>query len=66
MAECLIYVSLAVIGAPKGEVINKTMGAAVGFVVVNLGVAAGSSLEWYRRKWGEESVRCELSCSGIE
>ena len=50
---------MAFIGAPEGEVINKTMGTAVGFVVVNLEVAAGSSLEWYRRKWSE------LSCFGI-
>ena len=55
-AECLIYLSLALIAAPKGESINKTILAALVFVTVNLGMTADMSKEWYEGKFGKESV----------
>lgn len=56
-AECAIYLSLALIAAPKGEMVNKTLLSCLGFVVVNLGVTAATSRQWYRAKFGEEAVR---------
>ena len=55
-AECLIYASLAILGAPKSAWINKTMASALLFVLVNLGVTASTSKEWYAQKFGREKV----------
>lgn len=54
--ECLIYLSLAFIAAPKGALINRTMFTALGFVSANLTVTAATSKEWYERKFGKEAV----------
>lgn len=56
-AECVIYLSLALLAAPQGEVLNKTLLCTLLFVVVNLGITAGNSKRWYIEKFGEESVR---------
>lgn len=55
-AECLIYTSMAFLGAPRGAWLNKTMASALLFVSVNLGVTASTSKEWYARKFGKERV----------
>ncbi|KAK3391974.1 hypothetical protein B0T20DRAFT_396588 [Sordaria brevicollis] len=44
--ECLVYLSLAIIAAPKGELLNKTLLGALAFVVVNLGVTASGTRKW--------------------
>jgi 3-oxo-5-alpha-steroid 4-dehydrogenase 3 len=56
-AECMIYLSIALLAAPKGEIINKTVLSALAFVVVNLGITASTTRQWYRQKFGEEAVR---------
>ena len=55
-AECVIYLSLAIISAPRGAVINKTMFTAFLFVSTNLAVTASMTKEWYERKFGKELV----------
>jgi 3-oxo-5-alpha-steroid 4-dehydrogenase 3 / polyprenol reductase len=55
-AECTIYLSLVFIAAPKGQVVNKTMLAALTFVVIELGVSADMSKSWYKRKFGAHLV----------
>lgn len=55
-AECLIYLSLAIISAPRGAIVNRTMFTALVFVTVNLSVTAATSKEWYERKFGREAV----------
>lgn len=55
-AECLIYLSLAMISAPKGAIVNKTVFTALIFVATNLGVTASVSKEWYERKFGKDAV----------
>ena len=55
-AECVIYLSLAIISAPKGAVINKTMFTAFLFVSTNLAVTASMTKEWYELKFGKEAV----------
>jgi len=54
--ECLIYLSIAMISAPRGAILNKTMFAALIFVSTNLGVTASTSKEWYEKKFGKEAV----------
>lgn len=62
-AECVIYLSLAIAAAPSGQIfssgkfLNGTIGAALVFVVVNLGVTASGTREWYVSKFGEEKVK---------
>ncbi|KAI9931855.1 3-oxo-5-alpha-steroid 4-dehydrogenase [Aspergillus wentii] len=56
-AECIIYLSLALIAAPPGEMVNKTLLSGLGFVVVNLGITASNSKDWYMQKFGADSVR---------
>ncbi|KAI9812136.1 MAG: hypothetical protein M1827_004802 [Pycnora praestabilis] len=56
-AECIIYISLAFLAAPKGEMLNKTIVTALIFVAINLGVTAESGREWYVRKFGADSVK---------
>ena len=55
-AECLIYLSLALIAAPKGALINRTIFTAFVFVSANLTVTAATSKEWYEGKFGKEAV----------
>jgi 3-oxo-5-alpha-steroid 4-dehydrogenase 3 / polyprenol reductase len=50
-AECLIYLSLSVISAPDGQMINKTVLSAFVFVVVNLGVTAEGTKQWMHSKF---------------
>jgi 3-oxo-5-alpha-steroid 4-dehydrogenase 3 len=56
-AECMIYVCLTFMAAPKGQIVNKTVLSGLIFVVVNLGVSAGISKDWYIGKFGKENVQ---------
>lgn len=56
-AECLIYFSLALVAAPQGAWMNWTLTSALVFVVVNLGVTANGTREWYIERFGAESVK---------
>ncbi|PKY04616.1 protein DFG10, partial [Aspergillus campestris IBT 28561] len=56
-AECVIYLSLAALAAPPGEMINKTLFLALVFVAVNLGITAGTTKQWYAQKFGKGSVQ---------
>lgn len=55
-AECVIYLSLALVAAPPGQSINKTMLACMIFVAVNLGLTARTTKEWYMQKFDREQV----------
>jgi len=54
--ECLIYGSIAMIAAPKGQILNKTILAGLGFVASNLAVTADSTRNWYIERFGIEKV----------
>lgn len=56
LAECVIYFSLAGMAAPTGQWLNGTVFCAFVFVVVNLGVTAHGTYEWYARKFGKEAL----------
>ncbi|KAK4548652.1 hypothetical protein LTR36_009563 [Oleoguttula mirabilis] len=55
-AECLIYVSLALLAAPRGVWMNWTLVCALIFVVVNLGVTADGTKSWYETRFGKKAV----------
>jgi len=56
-AECLVYLGLAIMSAPRGGgPFNVTMLTALIFVGVNLGVTSMLNREWYIEKFGEKSM----------
>ncbi|KAL8737367.1 MAG: hypothetical protein Q9181_001742 [Wetmoreana brouardii] len=55
-AECVIYLSLAIIGSPEGAWVNRTVFTALVFVATNLAVTASTTKEWYVQKFGKEKV----------
>lgn len=56
-AECAIYVALAIIAAPTGKLMNASISAGAIFVMINLGVTAKGTREWYSQRFGPESVK---------
>ena len=55
--ECLLYLSMAVAGAPKGALCNTTLLCGLLFVANNLGVTAGTTRKWYEAKFGADAVK---------
>ncbi|KAH8663667.1 3-oxo-5-alpha-steroid 4-dehydrogenase-like protein [Tricladium varicosporioides] len=55
-SECLVYVAIAIMAAPQGYVLNRSVLAGLGFVGSNLGVTADSTKEWYSAKFGAKSM----------
>ncbi|KAH7360804.1 3-oxo-5-alpha-steroid 4-dehydrogenase-like protein [Rhexocercosporidium sp. MPI-PUGE-AT-0058] len=55
-SECMIYLAIAIVAAPPGHLLNKTVLAGLGFVASNLGVTADSTRKWYVKKFGEEKL----------
>lgn len=56
-AECLIYLSLSLVAAPAGKMVNQTVFLGLVFVAVNLGATAAGTKRWYGEKFGEATVR---------
>lgn len=56
-AECIIYLSFALLAAPPGQIVNKTMLACLAFVAVNLGITAQTTKQWYMQKYGHDQVQ---------
>ncbi|KAF4991885.1 hypothetical protein FGRMN_7533 [Fusarium graminum] len=55
-AECLLYLAIAWIAAPPGQLLNRSVLSAVAFVVVNLGATAKGTKAWYANKFGADKV----------
>jgi len=55
--ECAIYLSLAIMSAPEGQILNKTVTMALVFTAVNLGLTADTSRQWYTQKFGAETIK---------
>ncbi|KAI1212971.1 uncharacterized protein F4807DRAFT_306653 [Annulohypoxylon truncatum] len=55
--ECTLYLSLAIVAAPKDQLYNRTLMCAVLFVAVNLGVTAKGTKKWYGEMFGLEKVQ---------
>ncbi len=56
-AECLIYLALTGLAAPRGHWINWSFFSVLVFVVTNLGATAESTRLFYTKKFGAESIR---------
>jgi 3-oxo-5-alpha-steroid 4-dehydrogenase 3 / polyprenol reductase len=54
--ECLIYLSLSLLAAPKGQILNKTIFTTLLFTTVNLGLVAKGAKDWSIKKFGREKV----------
>ena len=54
--ECIIYTCLTVLGAPKGQLLNKTVLSILVFVITNLGLLAKRTKEWSVEEFGKEKV----------
>ncbi|KAI5868017.1 hypothetical protein GGS23DRAFT_7372 [Durotheca rogersii] len=54
--ECVLYLVLATVAAPTGQLYNRTLACASLFVFVNLGVTAHGTKRWYGEKFGREKV----------
>jgi len=55
-SECLVYAAIAIVSAPRGQILNRTVLAGLGFVVSNLAVTADSTRKWYVNKFGAEQL----------
>ncbi|KAK8056545.1 hypothetical protein PG993_001772 [Apiospora rasikravindrae] len=55
--ECILYLSLAITAAPKGQLLNQTITCGLVFVATNLGVTAGDTRKWYAEKFGQNSIQ---------
>ncbi|KAB8343165.1 hypothetical protein FH972_022755 [Carpinus fangiana] len=56
LAECFIYLSLAIVAAPQGHILNWTIVSGLMFVGINLGVTAKGTRLWYARKFNDERI----------
>ncbi|EFQ98041.1 hypothetical protein MGYG_01079 [Nannizzia gypsea CBS 118893] len=56
-AECMIYLSLSILAAPPGSIVNKTIFSAVILTAVQLGTSAAATKKWYGEKFGREKVK---------
>jgi 3-oxo-5-alpha-steroid 4-dehydrogenase 3 / polyprenol reductase len=55
--ECAIYLALAIVAAPQGQVLNKTISTILLFTFANLAVTSNSTRAWYAQKFGEEKIK---------
>jgi 3-oxo-5-alpha-steroid 4-dehydrogenase 3 / polyprenol reductase len=45
--ECLIYLALSIVAAPRGQMLNETISTVLMFTVVNLAITSNSTRAWY-------------------
>ncbi|KAE9979996.1 hypothetical protein EG327_006730 [Venturia inaequalis] len=55
-SECAEYLGLAIAAAPRGQYVNKTLAAALIFVIVNLSITASGTYKWYAARFGQDKV----------
>ncbi|CAD6442964.1 b6018af8-a052-4748-8d21-04c424f847d4 [Sclerotinia trifoliorum] len=56
-SECLLYIAIAIVAAPQGQTLNRTVLAGLCFVISNLGVTADSTRKWYVAKFGIDNLK---------
>jgi 3-oxo-5-alpha-steroid 4-dehydrogenase 3 / polyprenol reductase len=54
--ECVVYVALALAGAPRGHLFNNTILCGLLWVAINLGVTGAGTRHWYGQKFGSDKV----------
>ncbi|KAF5022052.1 hypothetical protein F66182_5898 [Fusarium sp. NRRL 66182] len=55
-SKCLVYLAIAWVAAPPGQLVNKTVSSAIMFAAVNLGATANGTKTWYADKFGADKV----------
>lgn len=48
---------MALLAAPEGQIINKTIASGLVFEVINLGITANETYKWYEQRFGVEKVK---------
>ena len=56
-SECVIYLSLAILAAPEGQLLNTTMLTTLLFTATNLAITAESTRRWYSDKFGADMIK---------
>ena len=51
-AEYAIYLAFTFLAAPEGRIVNNTLLTFLAFTVLNLGITADASKNWYSKKFG--------------
>ncbi|KAG5980468.1 hypothetical protein E4U55_003994 [Claviceps digitariae] len=54
--ECVIYLAISVMAAPRGSFLDRPVLCGVVFVVINLGITASNTKQWYADKFGADKV----------
>ncbi|PNP57893.1 hypothetical protein THARTR1_02051 [Trichoderma harzianum] len=54
--ECLLYLSLSVVAAPAGCILNRSVLCSLIFVLANLGATAHGTKAWYASKFGADKL----------
>jgi 3-oxo-5-alpha-steroid 4-dehydrogenase 3 len=53
----MIYLALAIVAAPRGQLLNTTISAALLFTATNLAITAESTRLWYSEKFGADKIK---------
>lgn len=56
-SECMIYLALAIVAAPRGRLLNTTISTALLFTSTNLAITAESTRVWYSGKFGGNKIK---------
>ncbi|KAI9727673.1 MAG: hypothetical protein M1828_005901 [Chrysothrix sp. TS-e1954] len=56
-AECLIYLSLSILAAPAGDLLNRTIFSVVFFTIILHGITSKTTRAWYAQKFGEDKIK---------
>ncbi|PHH80344.1 hypothetical protein CDD82_1816 [Ophiocordyceps australis] len=54
--ECVIYLAIALMAAPAGALFNRCVLSCLLFTIVNLGLTAHDTKQWYAQKFGAQQV----------
>src|SRR5450432_2771609 len=55
-SECAIYIALAIVAAPQGQILNMIVSGSLLFTATNLAITAESTRVWYAQKFGPEKI----------
>ena len=56
-SECMIYLALAILAAPRGQLLNTTLSTTLLFTATNLAITAESTRLWYSGKFGADKIK---------
>lgn len=56
-SECMIYLALAIVASPRGQLLNTTISTALLFTASNLAITAELTRLWYSEKFGADKIK---------